>query len=385
MQIAPVVALAALLPASLFAPDLFAPDLFAPDLFAPDLFAPDLFAPAPGSDLREEPTTLLDEPGAEPLDLQWQLVWELDSTSIALPALGIDRFDTPLVARGAVEFETTEQRSANDDGWTIIRTYGDAHRMLSVEMPSAEDFPGPLLETVHSMVPLDVPVRFDAKDDGFEARFVNEDEVRTPTGAQEAVLEDLTARLDGAGWLALGERVPGDTWEVPAETLAATWFPVGSPAEFWWQSREEQLERLEWADDIGSYAPAEFSAEVLDTVEATYLGLEDVDGTTCAHIALEFDGDVELTLPTVTSLMARLAGDGPIPFEAKPLRAEVALEGEGALLWDVAGGRLVSIEFEAEANADITFGVWVNMGTAVGPSFVEYEAELEGGVQWVVD
>ena len=374
MQIAPVVALAALLPASFFAADRLAPAPLTPPPHA-----------AIVEDLREVPTTLVDLPGDEPLELQWQLVWELDSKRVALPALGVDQFETPLGVAGAFEFETTERRSADEERWTLTRTYGDAHRMLSVAMPSTQGFPGPLLETVHTTVPLDLPVRFTQVEDGFEAGFVREGDTRTPTNAQEALLEHLTARLDGVGWLALGEVEPGDTWEVPAETLAATWFPVGSPAAFWWQDRDAPLDGIEWVDDIGSYAPAEFSAEVRDTVEATYLGLEEVDGTTCARIALELDGDVELTVPSVTSLMARLENDRPIPFEAEPLLAEVELEGEGVLLWDVAAGRLVSIEFAGEVHANVTFGVWVNVGTAAAPSFVEYEAELEGGVEWKLD
>ena len=45
----------------------------------------------------------------------------------------------------------------------------------------------------------------------------------------------------------------------------------------------------------------------------------------------------------------------------------------------------MSLSFEADVEADVTFGAWVNLGTAVGPSFVEYEARLEGPVRWSLE
>ena len=97
---------------------------------------------------------------------------------------------------------------------------------------------------------------------------------------------------------------------------------------------------------------------------------------------MTFDDHVEMVVPSITSLLARLAEDTPVPFESAPLKVDAQLEGTGVLLWDIKANRLVSITFETQAVVDMTFGIWINMGTAAAARYIEYQATLEGPLNW---
>lgn len=340
----------------------------------------------PGAaDVREVPTTLeLHQPAAA-VRTTWSLDWQLESSEVTLPTLGIESFDTPLATAGAFTWSAVTQAQLDDEGAlrALVRNYDEAEREVRVEMPKGTGFPGTTLEDAGATLPCDLPVRFVPAAEGrgasatdFVAEFVQVAGGLSPTGEQADVLDALTARLDGATWLELGAREVGDTWDVPGEALAELWFPTGDPAAWWWQERGRALADLEWDAAGGALGDATFGARVLGDATATYRGLGDVDGVECARIELAFDDHVEVVLPAVASLLARLTEALPVPFEAQPLVVDAALDGEGVLFWDVEAGRLHRLDFEADAELDVRFGTWIAIADSGPGRYIEYDATL---------
>ena len=336
-------------------------------------------------DVREVATTLKYAPPAETeLRTTWLLDWELESTQVAIPSLGIPDFDTPLRTSGKFVWSALSalESPKGERPGKITRTYDEAERAIVVEMPSGSGFPGARLDDSGTTLPIDVEVLFEANDDGYNASFPSKDGGVRPTSDMERLLDGLTARLDAAAWLDLGAREPGDEWEVPGDNLASLWFASAKPADWFWLDRAQPAESFELNTEVADVEPGAFSYDVMGAAEAQYLGLEDIEGVECARIELTFDDHVEMVVPSITSLLARLAEDTPVPFESAPLKVDAQLEGTGVLLWDIKANRLVSITFETQAVVDMTFGIWINMGTAAAARYIEYQATLEGPLNW---
>lgn len=187
--------------------------------------------------------------------------------------------------------------------------------------------------------------------EGQTVRFRWNDETRAyersfhESQGDEAFLEDLSEDMDLRALLPSGPVSEGDTWEVEGEALLPVLLPGGLPGRVA-EGDEAELEPMF----------EELRAEVLDLLEdlkvrCKYYGSRDESGERVGEVHLEFSLRKSLDLSRLIEQMSEMEDSEIQP--SVDATVEVELQGEGTLLWDLAGGHARSFRMRSEGGIDL--------------------------------
>ena len=207
------------------------------------------------------------------------------------------------------------------------------------------------------------------EDDGEFGLAFDEDE-----DADEELLEGLTEDMDLRCLLPEGEVDVDASWRVDVERLVDVLAPGGN------------LKILPDMDDVdapmmggpnpGMNNLSDLWGEVDGTAMATYLGTREADGVTVAVISIkvEISGANDLTEQLQEDADNAEAPEGmDMEMIYDSADAEFEIEGEGELLWNVAGGHLHSFEFEG----DMTLAMDMAMAMSMMGQDMDMEMSME--------
>lgn len=157
-----------------------------------------------------------------------------------------------------------------------------------------------------------------------------------PQGPEEKLLSGLVEDVDFRGFLpATGKASPEDSWQVDVAAMSSLFLPGGNLSL-------RPVESPEGARDGGDMNmfegnPAEAFSGLEGEVKATYKGSRNVEGISCGVVALDFK--VHSTKDLTDKLPKPGDGSGPMgEVHVDHVKAFLALEGEGELIWDLGLG-----------------------------------------------
>jgi hypothetical protein len=166
----------------------------------------------------------------------------------------------------------------------------------------------------------------------------------------------------------------GDTWDVPADRLAALFLPGGIIGKPRTGEQGEEFKVVE--EELGSkLAPALKDFKV----HCKYKGAHDDGGTKLVEIRITFDGKAKLDL---SELMGKLAAIGDSEGEKPTIQTEVdlGLKGEGTLTWDREAGHVHAFEMTADISAKFDSDIKAEVD---GEHFdTAMKGELGGQAKW---
>lgn len=203
-------------------------------------------------------------------------------------------------------------------------------------------------------------VRFEWNEDSesYARSFVGE-------GGDEEDLDNLSEDLDLRRFLPEGEVDEGDTWTVGGLATIELLMPA------------VDVRRKVEAGDFGELPEGlveTLKAVIEDlAVECTYLGSVEEDGATLGQIGMRVQASLSQAVDT-----GFLPDDPEAPeMTWDHFDAALELELEGTLLWDLAGGRFVSVEGAGEGSLTLDFAFEiVDFGLSAAGS-LEFSLELE--------
>ena len=166
-----------------------------------------------------------------------------------------------------------------------------------------------------------------------------------PEGPDVKLLSGLDLDLDFLSFLPpAGSVSAGDAWSLDVGAMERLFLPGGNLS----------LKPEEAPDSAGDGAalsmfkidPAEAFSGLDGDVEATYKGTREVDGVSCGVIAIEFKVHSARDL---SDKLPRTVDDSGASseLEVEHLKAFLALEGGGELIWDLAAGHARSFSLSA--------------------------------------
>ncbi len=202
----------------------------------------------------------------------------------------------------------------------------------------------------------DLTVVFALEDDGFEAKFPDDQ------GGDEDLLDGLTALFPWSQYLP-EEAVEEDSeWEL-APTLLGDTLDLGGDLGITFDEDSPFF-----GDDESNN---EFEPDVTydGSFTATLSGTEEVDGRTLAEITLEID--ISEFADQTESMQAEVGTppddlpDGMMQPDIESMTVETLYEGEGTLIWDIKGGYLVSLDLELTTESTQVMSMSMDLGGEV--------------------
>lgn len=191
-------------------------------------------------------------------------------------------------------------------------------------------------------------------------------------------LDNLFEDMDLRALLPAGEVEVGTSWEVDAKVLGALLWAGGSVEE---TSKEAASEDGPDFDELfGDVSPEELLAQIFaGKVKATYAGASEIEGRKIGRVTLEAkvesDTDFADLIGRAVEAMAAESGE-QVQVDMNTASVAVRYDGEGELLWDLAGGHLHSCDLAGDFVVELTLSVGVD---AMGESHsAEVGIELSG-------
>lgn len=187
---------------------------------------------------------------------------------------------------------------------------------------------------------VDVPVRWTAGKDGYEAAFADEE-----TDLDEELLGGLTFDLSGAGLLPSGEDAGTTEWEIPAEVLVELLSFGGGFAA----TPEEEVD-----DDVlplRPVTPLPVLGDLEGEISARLGEVDEEAGLVTVHLEGDVAGQSDVT-DYVTDLAEK--GDADQFREIDEFLLETEMTLEGSFVWNLEGGYLAQLEVNADFDRIMT-------------------------------
>jgi hypothetical protein len=188
-------------------------------------------------------------------------------------------------------------------------------------------------------------------------------------------IADLVDDMDLRVLLPEKKVAEGDTWEVTAEHLVPLFVPGGIAA------KPPAGEDGQAFKAVEEELKAKLEPVLKDfKVQCKYKGLHEDGGAKYGEIRFSFDGKAKLDLSDLAARLAEIGGEEEGPKPDIQSQVNLALKGEGTLLWDQAAGHLHSFEMQAELNGDFEGHVKMDFD---GEHFEEsMKGEVLGKAKW---
>lgn len=163
------------------------------------------------------------------------------------------------------------------------------------------------------------------------------------------LLKDLAEDMDFRALLPEGEVKEGDTWTPAVSDVRYVFSPGGTLAMTPENSDDASMKM--GADELSSLSSA-IGEKLEGEVTAKLTGVKDVDGVSCATIHVTFNVH---TSSDMTEQARKMIEKGELPpgvesLEIDHLDLEFKFEGEGDLVWDIAGGHFKSFELSGQSS-----------------------------------
>lgn len=197
--------------------------------------------------------------------------------------------------------------------------------------------------------------------------------------ADEALLEDLSEDTDLRGFLPESAVAEGDTWSVDANYLINLMGPGGNLKLV---PDESDLPEGSGPTPGSDLSFSEMLGEIEGDVDCEYKGLREVDDHKLAAIAISIDvtSANDLTEMIKDKMDEIDMSEQGVEIDFQSADVELALEGEGLLLWNVAEGHFAS--FELSGDMSQTMDLAMAMGTPMGDMDMEQTIEMSGTIDF---
>lgn len=172
----------------------------------------------------------------------------------------------------------------------------------------------------------------------------------------EALLEGLVGDMDLAVFLPKGPVEQGDEWKVNPKELIPVMAPGGNLKLI--PENVEAADMMGMQSNFGS--SADWFQENLDgDVTVSFQGTRENDGGTLAVLSVRFDLENAVDM---TEMVQEGMEKVELPPEAEGLEIEhmdleIAYEGEGQILWDIAAGRAHSMDLSGDFSLIVDYGM----------------------------
>lgn len=167
-----------------------------------------------------------------------------------------------------------------------------------------------------------------------------------PAEDKKDLLENLAEDMDLRALLPETEVGEGDEWKPVVSDLRSLFAPGGSLALVPEASDDESMQM---GNEMGSLAES-IGEKLEGEATAKLVSIKEVDGRSCAtiHLTLKVNAAADLTEVTRKMLEKRGTPQQVDSLEIDHVDMEFRFEGEGDLVWDIAGGHFRSFELTGQ-------------------------------------
>jgi hypothetical protein len=285
-------------------------------------------------------------------------------------------FEMEMTMTNSSEYSWTDTYMSLGEGrpTQLVRSFDTLSNMTTTSQ--SNQFTGSVDFDVSSTSELDgvsIVFTWNEEDGEFVASFPEDEE------GDADLLEDLTEDTDLRGFLPEGAVAEGDTWSADPGYLINLLGPGGNLKLV---PNEEDLPDGAGPQPGSDLSFNEMLGEIEGEVTCEYKGLRDVDGHKLASIAIEIDVS---SANDLTELIKKkmeeidLSAQG-VEMDFQSADVELAVEGEGTLLWDVEGGFFSSFEFSGDMSQ--TMDMAMSMNTPGGDMDIEQTMEMSGTIEF---
>ena len=254
----------------------------------------------------------------------------------------------------------------------FVRTYETLSN--SVETSQANAVTGSMDSTVLSDSELeDSAVRFtwDSEEQAYVVNFADED-----SGGDEELLENLTARADLLEFLPESGVARGDTWEVDVDVILLLMAPGGDVKLVPLDLEDSPMGQ----DPMADVSFSEMMGDIEGEISAEYMGLTEIDGVSFASLKITISVNSANDLTDMLQETASEMGQEGVDIRFDAVDVEMAIEGEGSLLWDVKGGHFAS--FELSADLEQIMDMSMSLQTPMGNMEMEQTISMSGSMEF---
>ena len=196
------------------------------------------------------------------------------------------------------------------------------------------------------------------------------------------LLIDLEEDTDLRGLLPTGAVSEGDTWSVDSAFLMHLMGPGGN--------LKLAPNEADLPEGMGQNPGADLSfsdmlGEVEGDIECEYMGTREVEGRMLARIKVSIDitSANDLTEMIKEKMDEIDMGDQGVEMDFQSADVELAVEGEGELLWDLKAGHFVS--FELSGDMEQTMDMAMAMATPMGDMDIEQSIIMSGTISFAFE
>ncbi|HKX46568.1 MAG TPA: hypothetical protein VJP77_07685, partial [Planctomycetota bacterium] len=195
--------------------------------------------------------------------------------------------------------------------------------------------------------------------------------------ADAELLEDLNEDMDLRALLPEGDVALDASWEVDPQALVGVLAPGGNLKLVPEESEELPMGNMPGSDMDLSDMLGEMSGDVT----CTFVGTREVDGKRLGAVKVVVDVTSTNDLSDMIGEMMEDAPDMGAEIEFDSMDVEWSFEGEGELLWDLAGGHLHA--FELTGDVVMAMDMAMNMSMQGQNMSIEQSLELSGSMALV--
>lgn len=222
---------------------------------------------------------------------------------------------------------------------SLVRTFKALSNNAETSQNNARTGPMDLsVSSTSELEGIDVRFTWNAESGKYDAAFADEESTE-----DVELLTALDGDADLLGLLPEGPVAVDDTWKADTSILMALMSPGGDV-----KLKPEETDESAPADPTSELTFGDMVGDVEGDVTCTYLGLREIDGVNFAAIQFEMDVTTSNDLTeSIEEAGGNVEQDG-VEIAFNSIDVEMAIEGEGTLLWDVRAGHFSSLEFSGD-------------------------------------
>jgi len=268
-----------------------------------------------------------------------------------------------------IDVEFTDTYREVDGGMPVAftRTYGEASINGELTGAAQGESDTQSFELMDGMDGHTIIFEWDAEEDDYVRSYPEDVE------GDEEILENLSARVDLAFLLPEGEVSEGDEWEIDPAPLVEVLIPGG---DLNYDTPEGDRESAAGGEQEMDEETLELLRQMMSgDATGTYNGMND-DGMAVIGVTLDLAGDTNLA-DMIADAMSNIPDADPAEMPSfDDFTVDLALEGEGTLIWDPRSGHVVSFSMSAETEVSLS----VAMGMEPQPGmFMEMTGQVSMG------
>jgi hypothetical protein len=252
-----------------------------------------------------------------------------------------------------VDFTDTYSKTADGRPLAFTRVFGEGAINGEFTGAAQGDSETNSFELIDGMDGQTVMFKWDSEEDTYIKSYPEDEE------GDEELLEGLAGRVDLAFMLPSGEVSVDDEWKIDATKLSEILVPGG---DLNYDTPDGDRDRSSGNEDgIDDEMVDAMRSLFAGDVTGTYKGLNE-EGLAEIVVKLDISGDKNMAdlIMSAIEKMAESSGEDVDPSQIpdfSDFTVDMALEGEGVLLWDPRAGHVVSFSMTAETEMSLSIGM----------------------------